>query len=86
MPTREGQVRNPAEMIAMGDGSAGPVIEWIGGANSSATINRDAERRHRGRLNMVFVDGHVEDGKVFKWYLSMKAEDLRRWRVDNEAP
>lgn len=103
-PTREAEVRNPSDMLAIGDGYN--ALAWrhsvgkgqflvassvlMRGAEPYSTDPnadvREAERRHRKRLNMVFVDGHVEDGKVFKWYLSMKAEDLRRWRVDNEAP
>ena len=51
-----------------------------------STKMRDVERRHRGRLNMGFCDGHVEDGKIDAWYFSQKESDVRRWRVDNKAP
>jgi prepilin-type N-terminal cleavage/methylation domain-containing protein/prepilin-type processing-associated H-X9-DG protein len=43
-----------------------------------------AERRHRTRLNMAFCDGHVEEGKVRKWFFSEKPEDLRLWNADHE--
>jgi prepilin-type processing-associated H-X9-DG protein len=43
-----------------------------------------AERRHRTRLNMTFCDGHVEEGKVRKWFYSEKNEDLRLWNADHE--
>jgi prepilin-type N-terminal cleavage/methylation domain-containing protein/prepilin-type processing-associated H-X9-DG protein len=43
-----------------------------------------AERRHRGRLNMAFCDGHVESRRVFTWYFSEKDEDLRRWSINHE--
>lgn len=43
-----------------------------------------AEQRHRGRLNMVFSDGHVASGKVEQWYFSDAETDLRRWRTDNQ--
>ncbi len=48
--------------------------------------SRSSERRHRRRLNMSFVDGHVEHGKVRQWYFSEAENDLRRWRLDNEVP
>jgi prepilin-type N-terminal cleavage/methylation domain-containing protein/prepilin-type processing-associated H-X9-DG protein len=54
-------------------------------ADSAAKL-KAADRRHRGRLNMTFCDGHVEDPKIHKLFFSEKAEDLRRWRVDNLAP
>jgi len=45
---------------------------------------KTVERRHRGRLNMTFCDGHVEDDKIHKWYFSERDADLRRWNVNHE--
>ena len=47
---------------------------------------QSAQRRHGGRLNMVFADGHVEEGTIDQWYYSVKDADTRRWRVDNSVP
>lgn len=103
---QESQVKNPADMIALGDGylaalsassfgssSANPLMLdydvlsrdsmiLITGAVTGADLN-NARRRHRGRLNMAFCDGHVEDGNVESWYFSKKDRDLRRWNRDN---
>ena len=42
-----------------------------------------ALNRHRGLLNMAFCDGHVEHGKIQKWYFSEDDQDRRRWHVNN---
>ncbi len=106
-PTHETQVKNPADMIALGDGYMAwrkPDINGRPDAGSwmmeSSELGRDGqigvtssrffvdqkkvERRHRGRLNMAFCDGHVEDGKIYNWYFSRADHDLRRWNANNE--
>jgi prepilin-type N-terminal cleavage/methylation domain-containing protein/prepilin-type processing-associated H-X9-DG protein len=108
VPTREAQLTNPSDMLALGDGydagtdtrkpaasaAAAVMIESSvlsrGGlfsftpASVGAVALKTVERRHRGRLNMTFCDGHVEDAKIHKWYFSEKDEDLRRWNVNHE--
>ena len=101
MPTREAIIRNPAELIAIGDGyhradgvqNPNELFEasllWRGPGGGSTVLrssDKEAERRHRGFLNMTFADGHVEQGRIRKWYFSEAASDLRLWRTDNEAP
>ena len=99
MPTREPIIRNPAELISIGDGYHGhggsmdpnELIEasllMRNGVPMRMSMNwTGAQRRHRGLLNMSFADGHVEQGKIRKWYFSDAASDLRLWRTDNEAP
>ena len=105
-PTRESQLINPADMLALGDGfraraaDAGTTkleesfylgrVPNIGFRSPGAWTSKNgreenlAERRHRGRLNMVFSDGHVVSGKVEHWYFSEADRDLRRWRTDNQ--
>ena len=60
----------------------------IGRGIPLGALEKDREdnsaRRHSGMLNMAFCDGHVEAGKVQKWYLSEAESDLRLWRVDHE--
>lgn len=85
IPTREAHVRSPVDMIALGDAYSGPIIGRAAQtALADPNVHPPAERRHRGKLNMVFIDGHVEDGKVRQWYFSNADRDLRRWRTDNE--
>ncbi|MBE7501547.1 MAG: prepilin-type N-terminal cleavage/methylation domain-containing protein [Verrucomicrobiales bacterium] len=40
-------------------------------------------RRHGGRWNMVFCDGHVEIGKTADWFDLRKAAIRKRWNRDN---
>jgi prepilin-type N-terminal cleavage/methylation domain-containing protein/prepilin-type processing-associated H-X9-DG protein len=106
-PTRVQQVRNPSEMIALGDGyqgiSLGAAVDDPGAfkLSESHLIGRDlrligafgdglkdismVRQRHRGKLNMAFCDGHVEEGTIHQWYFSQKIKDVRRWRLSNEA-
>jgi prepilin-type processing-associated H-X9-DG protein len=86
---RSGDVRAPADMIAIGDMQSPPGVwnniitpnvlaEQFGGLNSTVA------GRHRGGANVLFCDGHVESAKVERWNA---AEDTarRRWNNDNEA-
>lgn len=43
-----------------------------------------ARKRHSGRLNLIFVDGHVEALKVQTLFFSRSEEDMRIWNVDYE--
>jgi prepilin-type processing-associated H-X9-DG protein len=100
LPTRESIIEVPSDMLSLGDGfhvehgstESSPFWEYgtmSRGGDLKMSLWRSVsfprvERRHRTRLNMAFADGHVEDGKIAKWYLSMKDEDLRRWNVSHE--
>lgn len=86
---RESQIREPEDMIAVGDSQSDfywdhliyPVIDapqdldWLG----SQTF---PSRRHVGGANMVFCDGHVEYGKQTSWTAETES-DRRRWNNDN---
>ena len=41
-------------------------------------------RRHAGRANMAFLDGHVEHGSLRDWTLLIESVH-RRWHYDNKA-
>lgn len=41
-------------------------------------------RRHAGRSNMAFTDGHVEHGSLRDWTLPVESVH-RRWHYDNKA-
>jgi prepilin-type N-terminal cleavage/methylation domain-containing protein/prepilin-type processing-associated H-X9-DG protein len=100
--TREPDVRNPAEMLGIGDGylanaangaevdSAALMPSDSLGRNAAGSLSlpgsnfrRNAEGRHRGLLNMVICDGHVEEAKINTWYFSDEERHARRWNIDN---
>jgi prepilin-type N-terminal cleavage/methylation domain-containing protein/prepilin-type processing-associated H-X9-DG protein len=47
-------------------------------------IGKTAQRRHSGRLNITFADGHVDAMKVQRLFYSTADQDLRLWNIDNE--
>jgi len=85
-------------MIAIGDGYAGDysilppiqfdIYESFGTLSREGaadwTVPATAQKRHQGRLNMLFCDGHVEGLKVQTLYRSKEDRDMRLWNVDNE--
>jgi prepilin-type processing-associated H-X9-DG protein len=42
------------------------------------------QKRHGGRLNVTFCDGHVEAMKPQRLFFSKEERDLRMWNIDNE--
>ncbi len=78
-------VRNPSDLIAIGDGGF-----WLS-PHVSITLGSLAQRPHAGtmfmphagRANTVFCDGHVEQAKGEKW---IEATDSarKRWNNDNQ--
>jgi prepilin-type processing-associated H-X9-DG protein/prepilin-type N-terminal cleavage/methylation domain-containing protein len=94
-PVPEAGVRSPSQMIGLADGyNSGrsrriAVSAWIGinliGDDQSATGERSAARRHAGRLNIAFCDGHVESDRYRRLLLDTVAANLTRWHNDNEA-
>ncbi len=100
--TREPDVKNPAEMLALGDGYLASAADGADadtaslmpsdslGRNAAGSLSlpgsnfrKNAEGRHRGLLNMVICDGHVEEGKIKTWYFSEEEKHARRWNIDN---
>ena len=43
-----------------------------------------AQKRHRGKLNVTFADGHVEANKVQALYFDETDHAIRRWNRDHE--
>jgi prepilin-type N-terminal cleavage/methylation domain-containing protein len=95
----ESKVRNPSNMIAIGDGyvvsTAGHVImsgdTAVLGINIFATkiderqYNEEfAGKRHQGFLNVVFIDDHVEAIRWKSLLLDRSDRALRRWNNDDE--
>ncbi len=44
----------------------------------------NAWKRHAGRLNTLFCDGHVEAVKVHTLFYSKQDRDMRLWNIDYE--
>lgn len=90
---RDPFVRVPSDMIAFGDayvehdsgkfaGDHGVIgINFRGGM---AVLTSPPERRHRGRLIMIFCDGHAGAIKVRDLLLDYSDDALRRWNNDHE--
>jgi len=97
-PTEESRVRVPSEMIAIGDGYNGSwgvdpplpydIYESYGDLAREGlgdwTIPPTGRKRHQGRLNIVFCDGHVEGVNVESLYFSKDDREMRLWNVDNQ--
>jgi prepilin-type N-terminal cleavage/methylation domain-containing protein/prepilin-type processing-associated H-X9-DG protein len=100
LPTREAHVRVPSDMIAFGDAffrwsivrrilDAGEGLgSFANGTGGGELHSKDgaqlAQRRHFGRLNIVFCDAHVEGIKVDNLYFDNSDPARRRWFNDNQ--
>ena len=92
---REPKVRVPDDMIALGDGYAalntGKIwadhgvigINFKGGLYSELA-EEQVMTRHRGKLNVVFCDGHTLAIKVHSLLFDHSDDALRRWNNDHE--
>jgi len=70
-----GRVRQDTELLGMNVNDTGGSGElWPGMAHTAA-------KRHRGRLNIVFCDGHVEPPRVAVLFDRKDPTTLRRWKV-----
>lgn len=47
-------------------------------------IAATGKKRHQGRLNMLFCDGHVEGMRVHDLFFSNEDRHLRLWNADNQ--
>jgi prepilin-type N-terminal cleavage/methylation domain-containing protein/prepilin-type processing-associated H-X9-DG protein len=45
-----------------------------------------AQRRHRGRVNIDYCDGHVAPAKLKRLFIDLDDEALRPWNKDNQSP
>ncbi len=45
---------------------------------------REVQKRHLGKLNYAFVDGHIESMKIDRIFLDSSDEVLRLWNRDHE--
>ena len=91
-PVKESQVASPSRMIAMGDGVKG----WDTTYQDSAGLTRlsDAQdhlgstdrvkRRHDGKLNVLFCDGHVIQESLEFLFQDTSDVALSSWNRDNQ--
>jgi prepilin-type processing-associated H-X9-DG protein len=49
----------------------------------SRTLMDFAQRRHGGRINVAFCDGHVEQQTLKRLFLDLDEAALRHWNNDN---
>ena len=80
-PVRESDVVSPSEMMAVGDSIAGG-IDFMR-QDLKYLDQRGASARHRGRLNVVFCDGHVESPTLQFLFEDISDEALSRWNRDH---
>lgn len=91
-PVRENEVLVPAAMAAIGDA----VVGWGQTLQDGLSkIGRSADavgtpesysrirKRHGGKLNLVFCDGHVESIKIQQLFVSIDTEALALWNRDH---
>lgn len=94
LPARDEEVKVPSDMIALADGyyvehlSNDPVEWWVlnhaGRQVSSPKPNSRVMKRHSGKLNVLFCDGHIENTPVVQLLFSQEPRWLRKWNKDNE--
>jgi len=63
----------------LGDGPTGTIPVEIARQETA-----EVYERHRGALNVMFCDGHVESVKVRTLFIDTSDVALRRWNQDNE--
>ena len=78
---KPGDIRNPANMIAIGDDSS-----WLFPNRSLVSNGEDGSviPHHSGAANIVFCDGHIEYAKTQAW-AEESVSARRRWNNDNQA-
>ena len=99
VPVPEAAVKVPSDMIAIGenfegtsDGRVFSSVMSISRGMPQAPLPKgtpdrstsSARRRHNGKANILFVDGHVEAMKFEALFFDLDPAALRRWNRDNE--
>ncbi len=95
---REDEVRRPSAMLALGDNFGrtpnGMLRTFYQIKRASSTtpglledserLDREVRKRHRNRINTVYVDGHSERHTLDRLFFSTDEETLSEWNRDNE--
>ena len=96
-PVSENEVAVPSDMLALGDGVTGwkGVFKDGDGILWRSPISQDQDfpdrrvtkrvnRRHQGRINVVFCDGHLEAPTLETLFSDESDAALRKWNRDNQ--
>lgn len=92
-PLPETEVVSPSDMMAIGDGFSGEngVIAdgqgWLwrrSGVKDLAGSTRRSYKRHQGKLEVVFCDGHAESPSLRSLFSDRGDATLRRWNRDHK--
>jgi prepilin-type processing-associated H-X9-DG protein/prepilin-type N-terminal cleavage/methylation domain-containing protein len=95
-PVRESDVLVPADMIAIADSELWemPIGGVTGFSGIRPTIYPDDsilgmgnqnKKRHGGRFNVLFCDGHVENFKPLELFDARRDEIAQRWNRDHRS-
>jgi prepilin-type processing-associated H-X9-DG protein/prepilin-type N-terminal cleavage/methylation domain-containing protein len=91
-PVNESEVRNPSEMMAIGDSFMGGngiihdggFILWrTSGEVGNLSSTKRSYERHQGKANVVFCDGHVESPTLQFLFEDTSDAALVRWNRDH---
>ena len=92
LPVPESEVRNPSEMMAIGDGYCGHDNLLFGGQSRiwrtyflppPLKPNATDMKRHQGKANVVFCDGHVESPTLKFLFEDTSDAALAKWNRDH---
>jgi prepilin-type processing-associated H-X9-DG protein len=91
-PANESEVASPSEMMAIGDGFVGDTnVVLDGGFSFKRTYDltddsgstKRSYKRHQGKANVVFCDGHVESPTLPFLFADTSDAALSRWNGDH---
>jgi len=83
-PVAESGVAMPSDMIAIGDVFGGSINLLWRGDSPYYDIDVIDPKRHQGKANVVFCDGHVESPTLNFLFEDPGDEALRRWNRDHQ--
>jgi prepilin-type processing-associated H-X9-DG protein/prepilin-type N-terminal cleavage/methylation domain-containing protein len=84
-PVQESEVAVPSNMMAIGESIVGGIVfpRWNLGS-LDGHYRRIAEARHKGRINVLFCDGHVESPTSEFVFEDTSDAALVRWNRDHQ--
>jgi prepilin-type processing-associated H-X9-DG protein/prepilin-type N-terminal cleavage/methylation domain-containing protein len=80
---RDSEVVSPVDMIAFADSAQDSTIVFIVRPPCRYWGALPLGRRHKGGANLVFCDGHIENGSPDK-LVNRSPQARRRWNYDNQ--
>lgn len=87
IPVTESEVATPSDMMAISDSFTGSGMQmresWFM-TNAYYAKTYPAMKRHQGKANVVFCDGHVESPTLQFLFQNTSDEALSRWNRDHQ--